>query len=298
MRWPVTPTAWQSGMARSLTADSVSNAVSHTPAGTAVDVRVAAEDDEVTVEVRDDGEGARAVHRGGTGVRARRHGRGAERARCRIVLHCAAAGAGPRGQAARPPDRGEHVMRTKLATYALAGTLGRSAVAGAALLVPAASYAATGDSTAWRPASSRFGRRCPAWSPTAPSRRRNLTRSLPPDAGLRPTSAQPVSRPGSPITSTRCTGLVVGGLLEGCQRRPVSALGQRRSRRRLRYALPSRPPGRRALVAQRIEHLTTDQEVAGSNPAERTEKAQVRGVVPVPAAPLSRLVQPRLQPRR
>ena len=37
-----------------------------------------------------------------------------------------------------------------------------------------------------------------------------------------------------------------------------------------RYAPPSRPSGRRALVAQRIEHLTTDQEVAGSNPAERT----------------------------
>ena len=30
------------------------------------------------------------------------------------------------------------------------------------------------------------------------------------------------------------------------------------------------PFAARALVAQRIEHLTTDQEVAGSNPAERT----------------------------
>ena len=39
-------------------------------------------------------------------------------------------------------------MRTKLATYALAGTLGLTGVAGAALVAPAVSYAATGDSTA------------------------------------------------------------------------------------------------------------------------------------------------------
>jgi len=39
-------------------------------------------------------------------------------------------------------------MRTKLATVALAGTLGLTGVAGAALLIPAVSYAATGDSTA------------------------------------------------------------------------------------------------------------------------------------------------------
>jgi hypothetical protein len=39
-------------------------------------------------------------------------------------------------------------MRTKLATYALAGALGVSGVAGAALVAPAVSYAATGDSTA------------------------------------------------------------------------------------------------------------------------------------------------------
>jgi polyhydroxyalkanoate synthesis regulator phasin len=39
-------------------------------------------------------------------------------------------------------------MRTKLATAALAGALGLTGVAGAALLVPAVSYAATGDSTA------------------------------------------------------------------------------------------------------------------------------------------------------
>ncbi len=39
-------------------------------------------------------------------------------------------------------------MRTKLATYALAGALGLSGVAGAALVAPAVSYAATGDSTA------------------------------------------------------------------------------------------------------------------------------------------------------
>jgi hypothetical protein len=34
--------------------------------------------------------------------------------------------------------------------------------------------------------------------------------------------------------------------------------------------------GWRALVAQRIEHLTTDQEVAGSNPAERTQRGSRR----------------------
>lgn len=39
-------------------------------------------------------------------------------------------------------------MRSKLATLALAGTLGLTGVAGAALVVPAVSYAATGDSTA------------------------------------------------------------------------------------------------------------------------------------------------------
>jgi len=39
-------------------------------------------------------------------------------------------------------------MRSKLATYALAGTLGLTGVAGAALVAPAVSYAATGDSTA------------------------------------------------------------------------------------------------------------------------------------------------------
>ena len=39
-------------------------------------------------------------------------------------------------------------MRTTLATYALAGALGLSGVAGAALVAPAVSYAATGDSTA------------------------------------------------------------------------------------------------------------------------------------------------------
>ena len=39
-------------------------------------------------------------------------------------------------------------MRTKLATYAVAGALGLTGVAGAALAVPAVSYAATGDSSA------------------------------------------------------------------------------------------------------------------------------------------------------
>ena len=39
-------------------------------------------------------------------------------------------------------------MRTKLATYALAGTLGLVGVVGGALVAPAVSYAATGDSTA------------------------------------------------------------------------------------------------------------------------------------------------------
>ena len=39
-------------------------------------------------------------------------------------------------------------MRTKLATFALAGALGVTGVAGAALVAPAVSYAATGDSTA------------------------------------------------------------------------------------------------------------------------------------------------------
>ncbi len=39
-------------------------------------------------------------------------------------------------------------MRTKLATYALAGALGLFGVAGAALVAPAVSYATTGDSTA------------------------------------------------------------------------------------------------------------------------------------------------------
>ena len=39
-------------------------------------------------------------------------------------------------------------MRTKLGTYALAGAIGLSGVAGAALVAPAVSHAATGDSTA------------------------------------------------------------------------------------------------------------------------------------------------------
>lgn len=39
-------------------------------------------------------------------------------------------------------------MRSKLATWALAGTLGLTGVAAAALVAPAASFAATGDSTA------------------------------------------------------------------------------------------------------------------------------------------------------
>lgn len=39
-------------------------------------------------------------------------------------------------------------MRTKLSSYALVGALGLSGVAGAALVVPAVAYAATGDSTA------------------------------------------------------------------------------------------------------------------------------------------------------
>ena len=39
-------------------------------------------------------------------------------------------------------------MRTKLATFAMAGALGLTGLAGAALLAPAVSYAATGDSTA------------------------------------------------------------------------------------------------------------------------------------------------------
>lgn len=38
-------------------------------------------------------------------------------------------------------------MRKKLATYALAGTVAAAGVAGAALIVPAVAYAATGDST-------------------------------------------------------------------------------------------------------------------------------------------------------
>ena len=38
-------------------------------------------------------------------------------------------------------------MRTKLATFALVGALGLSGAAGATLLAPAVSYAATGDST-------------------------------------------------------------------------------------------------------------------------------------------------------
>ena len=48
-------------------------------------------------------------------------------------------------------------MRTKLATYALAGTLGLTGIAGAALLAPAVSYAATGDSTALTERASRIG---------------------------------------------------------------------------------------------------------------------------------------------
>ena len=38
-------------------------------------------------------------------------------------------------------------MASKLSTYALAGAIGLTGVAGAALVVPAVSYAATGDST-------------------------------------------------------------------------------------------------------------------------------------------------------
>ena len=48
-------------------------------------------------------------------------------------------------------------MRTQLATYALAGTLGLTGIAGVALLAPAASYAATGDSTALTERVSRIG---------------------------------------------------------------------------------------------------------------------------------------------
>ena len=42
-----------------------------------------------------------------------------------------------------------------------------------------------------------------------------------------------------------------------------------------------RSPARTALVAQRIEHLTTDQKVGGSSPSERAGQVQVR-VVPSP----------------
>ncbi len=55
------------------------------------------------------------------------------------------------------------------------------------------------------------------------------------------------------------------------------AVGRERAQDSNRYAHPLCRSPVRALVAQRIEHLTTDQEVAGSNPAERTANAQVRG---------------------
>ncbi len=46
----------------------------------------------------------------------------------------------------------------------------------------------------------------------------------------------------------------------------------------IRLSCPGRrgPVPRRALVAQRTEHLTTDQEVAGSSPAERAGQRGVR----------------------
>ncbi len=43
----------------------------------------------------------------------------------------------------------------------------------------------------------------------------------------------------------------------------------------------------RALVAQWIEHLTTDQKVGGSNPSERAGNVQVRGHVWVTVTPSS-----------
>jgi hypothetical protein len=79
--------------------------------------------------------------------------------------------------------------------------------------------------------------------------------------------------------------------------RPSTA-GPRRSREvavarpapRTRYARPSCPPGWRAPVAQRIEHLTTDQEVRGSNPFGCTQRRRSEAIRP----PSPRLGQPRL----
>ena len=70
------------------------------------------------------------------------------------------------------------------------------------------------------------------------------------------------------------------GAREGCRsgRSGVSAAGVRG--RPISSSAPLRArvhtPNRPALVAQRIEHLTTDQKVGGSNPSERAQQeAQV-----------------------
>src|ERR1700690_4130954 len=48
-----------------------------------------------------------------------------------------------------------------------------------------------------------------------------------------------------------------------------------------------------ALVAQRIEHLTTDQKVGGSSPSER---AQLTGPLPIRQGPVFALWEPRWEP--
>jgi hypothetical protein len=71
-----------------------------------------------------------------------------------------------------------------------------------------------------------------------------------------------------------------------------------RARPRLAGPMARVTVGLPALVAQRIEHLTTDQKVGGSNPSERAAKVLVSGLeLPSRFAPVASL-RPDLLPDR
>ena len=97
---------------------------------------------------------------------------------------------------------------------------------------------------------------------TSTSSRRSAVTGTP----MTPTCSRPTGTTqtlaGTASSPPRWSGLRAGG------RRPAADPGAARGVGMLSPAPRGRP---RALVAQRIEHLTTDQEVAGSNPAERTQ---------------------------
>ncbi len=89
-----------------------------------------------------------------------------------------------------------------------------------------------------------------------------------------------------------------GGVGEAPCVQPPYSHGIGRRRTLANRCTPLTRGNRRGRTTADPSHSTTDQEVAGSNPAERTASAQVEGVVPVVAAPSSCLVQPQMQPRQ